>query len=169
MGDSRRFDVFADFIAHHVPNKSVRIADVAAGKGYLSLALRERGFRNVISFEPYPRGKMVRRLQLQARLFEGGEFDVIVGMHPDQATDVILDEAAKRKAMAFVVPCCAFGNRWTFWNMSHQVPKGIPVHRSNTSYTRWLEHLIRESSKRGLQLNKTVFPISGRNIVLYGR
>lgn len=168
MGDSRRFDLFAAFIERQVSNKNARIADVAAGKGYLSLALRQRGFKNVISFEPKSRNK-IKGLQYKARYFEGGDFDVIVGMHPDQATDVILDEAARIRATAIVVPCCALPTRWTFWDMPMHQSRGIPTHRSNTSYSRWIDHLIRESAKRGLQLDKTALPMNGRNLVLYGR
>jgi len=168
MGDSRRFDLFAAFIERQVNNKSARIADVAAGKGYLSLALRERGYKNVVSFEPKAR-PAVRGLQYRAKYFDGGDFDVIVGMHPDQATDVILDEAIRIKAMAIVVPCCALATRWTFWNMPHIQRGGIPFHRQNTTYSRWLRHLKGESAKRGLNLDETTLPMNGRSVVLYGR
>ena len=65
MGDPRRFDLFANFIANLVPpaeRLTMRVADVAAGKGYLSWALRAHGFRNIVPFEPAPRrGGQVRR------------------------------------------------------------------------------------------------------------
>lgn len=168
MGDSRRFDLFADFIAQQIPNKHARIADVAAGKGYLSLALRQRGYKNVVSFEPNIRNK-VKGLQYKAQYFEGGDFEVIVGMHPDQATDVILEEAAKSRATAIVVPCCALSTRWTFWNMPQHAGRGIPIHRDTSTYKRWLNHLVIESSKRGLQLNQYLLPMNGRNVILYGK
>ncbi len=169
MGDSRRFDLFAEFISQQVTNKQARIADVAAGKGYLSLALRQRGYKNVVSFEPNIRNK-VKGLQYKACYFNGGkEFDVIVGMHPDQATDVILDEASKSGALALVVPCCALATRWTFWNMPNHQGRGIPIHRDTSAYKRWLSHLKVESSKRGLRLDQTQLAMNGRNIVLYGK
>ena len=169
MGDAKRFDLFAEFISQQVTNKQARIADVAAGKGYLSLALRQRGFKNVISFEPNIRNK-VKGLQYKAQYFESGkDFDVIVGMHPDQATDVILDEAAKSRAMAIVAPCCALATRWTFWNMPQHVGRGIPIHRDTSTYMRWLKHLATESTKRGLHLNQATLPMNGRNVVLYGK
>ena len=52
MGDARRFDLLADLIADTWPDyRDARIADVAAGKGYLQMALRQRGFRNIVSFD----------------------------------------------------------------------------------------------------------------------
>lgn len=166
MGDVRRFDVFARFIASQIPErkrKDLRVADVAAGKGYLSFALREHGFRCITPFEPSPRkGGQVRRLGIQVRNFEGGEFDLIVGMHPDEATDVILDVAAKTKARAIVVPCCVRPVRWTFWG--NQGP-----HRdADTNHFRaWVTHLKRESDRRGLRLNEALLEMTGRNVVLW--
>lgn len=174
MGDSKRFNLFACFIEHHSPNKSVRIADVAAGKGYLSLALRQLGFKNVFPFEPNPRGKKIRGLNLQARNFdprqEKDRFDIIVGMHPDAATDIILDEAIKTRAKTFIVPCCAIPSRWIYWEqpIPHFNRNGIPPERSNTAFSRWIHHLEKESLKKGLRLKKELLPMQGRNIVLFG-
>jgi hypothetical protein len=73
MGDVRRFDLFARFIAGLVPPSdrlSMRVADVAAGRGMLTWALRQHGFTNVVPFEPKPRrGGQVRRLGIQVRDF----------------------------------------------------------------------------------------------------
>ena len=42
MGDPRRFSLFADVIAANFPS-NLPVADVAGGKGYLQVALRQRG------------------------------------------------------------------------------------------------------------------------------
>lgn len=161
MGDRRRFDLFARFIANQVPKSirgDVRVADVAAGMGALSFALREHGFRKITPFEPSPRrGGQVRRLGIRAQLFDAEaarEFDLIVGMHPDEATDCILDGAAAAGKMAIVCPCCAKPTAWTYWGQRSTAP--------------WLRHLMAQSALRGLNLSRTVLPMSGANHVLWG-
>jgi hypothetical protein len=161
MGDRRRFDVFARFIANQVPKPirgDVRVADVAAGKGALSFALREHGFTHITPFEPSPRkGGQVRRLGIRAQLFTpeiARDFDLVVGMHPDEATDCILDGAAKAGIMAIVCPCCAKPTSWTYWG---QKAPG-----------QWVRHLVAKSASLGLPLSKTSLPISGASTVLWG-
>ena len=171
MGDSRRFDLLASFIESQVPNKNARIADVAAGKGYLSLALRSRGYRNIVAFEANPRGDRIRSISYKHKLFsskDAPDFDVLVGMHPDQATDVILDEASKlRNLSVFVVPCCIMPTRWIFWGMPAHQGRGIPQHRDLSLYGKWISHLLTESDKRGLHLSRATLPMNGKNVVIY--
>ena len=50
MGDSRRFDLMAKLIEKHIP-KGFTIGDIASGKGYLQAALRQRGYRNITSWD----------------------------------------------------------------------------------------------------------------------
>ena len=157
MGDLRRHDLFARFIATQVPDRSARIADVAAGKGYLSFALRHLGYRNVVPFEPAPRkGGQVTRLGMQARNFTpslAAGFDVLVGMHPDEATDCILDAAATTGAKAIVCPCCAKPTAWAYWG-------------AKCAYNEWVAHLEKQSARRGLVLRRDVLPMNGRSLVL---
>lgn len=162
MGDRRRFDVFARFIARQVPTRrraELRVADVAAGKGALSFALREHGFRRITPFEPDPRrGGQVRRLGIRAQFFtaeHAQDFDLIVGMHPDEATDCILDGAAAVGAMAIICPCCAKPTAWTYWGAKSSRP--------------WIRHLVEQSARRGLRLSETTLPISGASTVLWGQ
>lgn len=168
MGDSRRFDLLAQFIESIAPNKKIHIADVAAGKGYLSLALKQRGYKNIVSFEPNPRNKD-RHLDMRARMFEGGHFDLIVGLHPDEATDVILQSAINTGATAVVVPCCAKPTIWKFNPPIHYDRRGIPPHRQDQTYQKWMQHLLTESRVRKLFLKQTTLPMEGRNIVLWGK
>lgn len=180
MGDPQRFDALASFIEAKVSDKSVRIADVAAGKGQLSLALKRRGYKRITAFEPCPRQKLKGAVQLKTCKFTNGDcFDVIIGMHPDQATDAILDEACKnnKHSAIILVPCCALPNRWKFTILEHRklcfsgkkTMQSIPPSRQDDNYFRWLNHLVLESKSRGLVLKRAKLPISGRNIVLYGR
>lgn len=162
MGDRRRFDLFAQFIARQVPDRAARIADVAAGKGSLSFALRRLGYQNVVPFEPKPRkGGHVRRLGMRVGLFNAAleaPFDVVVGMHPDDGTDHVLDAAVRsRGTLAIVVPCCVRPSAWPW-------PEAF-----GASHWAWLGHLVKESKRRGLRLGGTSLPMTGRNTVLYGR
>ena len=50
MGDKKRFDLFAKAISKRFPSW-MRVADIAGGKGYLQLALKEQGFKDVITFD----------------------------------------------------------------------------------------------------------------------
>lgn len=186
MGDPQRFDALASFIEARVSDKSVKIADVAAGKGQLSLALKRRGYKHITAFEPCPRQKLKGAIQLKTCQFTNGDcFDIIIGMHPDQATDVILDEACKsstrrpdaKRSAVILVPCCALPNRWKFTVLEHRklcfsgkkTMPNVPPNRQDDNYYRWLNHLVLESKSRGLMLKRAELPISGRNIVLYGR
>jgi hypothetical protein len=162
VGDKRRFDLFARFIAFKIPvsmRADLRVADVAAGRGYLSFALREHGFRRIVPFEPFPRRcGQVYRLNIQVREFnsklaEG--FDLLVGMHPDGATDCILDGAAKFGAMAIISPCCIRPNAWVYWG-------------DKLSHKDWQAHLKKEAMRRGLELQEDRLPMTGANVVLYG-
>lgn len=168
MGDPQRFDALASFIEARVSDKNARIADVAAGKGHLSSVLKRRGYKCITAFEPYPRQKL-NGVQLKVCKFTNGNcFDIIIGMHPDQATDVILDEACKSKVAVILAPCCALPNRWRF-EVFQRHQQGIPPSRQDINYHRWLKHLVAESKNRSLLLKRATLPISGRNVVLYGR
>lgn len=157
MGDRRRFDLFADLIQRLVPDRSARIADVAAGKGYLSWALRQRGFKHTTPFEPNPRrGGQVTRLGMHVRDFTPGlarDYDVLVGMHPDDATDCILSGAAIARTTAIVVPCCTRPRAWSYWGQRR-------------SYVEWMQHLTLRSQQAGLSIRETTLPMTGRNRVL---
>jgi 2-polyprenyl-3-methyl-5-hydroxy-6-metoxy-1,4-benzoquinol methylase len=102
MGDNRRFDLFAKFYKQFSPSKYETVADVAGGKGYLQLALRQQGYKEVVTFDR--RKKHIRggKIDYHQRYFgekvkdKKYDFNLIVGMHPDEATDHIIIEATKR-------------------------------------------------------------------------
>lgn len=159
MGDPRRFDAFAAFIATHFPDRELRIADVAGGRGWLQRALRERGYRHVTTFDTrnrhlYFRGQSYRRCEFAPHLKWRREFDLLLAMHPDEATDVVIDAACQWRVPYLVVPCCVRPTAWTFWER-HTHPT-------------WLAHLKRESARRGITAQELVLPIRGKNRVLLG-
>lgn len=154
MGDTRRFDLFADFIKSNFPNCN-KVADIAGGKGYLQIALKERGF-NVTTFDK--RKYKANKINYQYRYFDSTvkeNFDLMVGMHPDEATDVIIVEAAKRSIPFAIVPCCIMPNAIPYWGQH--------------SYKQWIEHLKKSAQKLGYQVYEKQLKMNGCNLVLYGR
>lgn len=158
MGDKRRFELFADLIVAQIP-AGARIADVAAGQGQLTFALRRRGFSRIVPFEPEPRrgGQVVRTGMLVRRFTpaDAAGFDVLLGMHPDGATEALILGAAAHGATVFVVPCCTIN--------------ATTVRGGTLDYEGWVRHLRLLGEHRGLELQETDLPMSGRKLVLWGR
>ncbi len=128
MGDTARFRVFAEFIESTWPDRSLRIADVAAGKGGLHAELWRRGYRDVTCFDRRPR--KAKRPHFRYRLFTANEsepFDLVVGMHSDGGTDEAMEYALRRELPFAVVPCCRRPSAWTY-------------HGPN-EYLAWVDHL----------------------------
>jgi hypothetical protein len=160
MGDSRRFNLFAKFIKDNFPpEKYPKVADIAGGKGYLQTALRSYGY-NVTTFDKRKgRRNRPNRFQYQYRYFDRNieeEFDLLVGMHPDEATDVIIAEAARRKTPYAVVPCCV---KPTVSNIEF---------RNAYNYTNWIKHLKNFAAKLNLTANEAYLRMTGKRLVLYG-
>lgn len=80
---------------------------------------------------------------------------IVVGMHPDSATELIIDAALKDGLSFAVVPCCVF-------------PLQFP-HRKNmsggdvVSYEEFVDYL----QAKHVSICRTSLPFFGRNIVLF--
>lgn len=154
MGDSRRFDLLAKVIKNHFPI-SYKIADVAGGKGYLNLALSELGY-DVTTFDR--RSHPVNRIKYRQRYFNGKigeEFHLLIGMHPDEATNVIIWEAAIRNIPFVIVPCCIKPMAFMF-GMNHK-------------FNLWFNHLKHQAHRLGYKTEEFQLAMSGRNLGLIGR
>ena len=108
-GDPARFEVVARFIADRFPDARY-VADVAGGQGMLTRILRKHfGFEaEVID----PRGWALKGVPSRAELFTpamADYYDLVVGLHPDQALRSVVESAAKVPVL--VVPCCNFWTR----------------------------------------------------------
>ena len=170
MGDSRRFDLFARLIlSRFPPARYRRVADVAAGKGHLQMALKEKGFEEVTSFDAGWRNakrgqhrvinvsRAKKWLNHMRRNFGPEiqeEFDLLVGMHPDEATDVVIVEAARRQVPFVICPCCV-------------KPCALPFLR-NYKYADWIAHLTRSAERLGFEVSHGVLKMNGKNDVLVG-
>ena len=105
-GDERRFEVTADFIAARFPQARTA-ADVAGGQGMLARRLRKR--HNIDCDVVDPRGWVLRGVSSRVeeyRVDMAGYYDVIIGLHPDDALREVVNSARVRPVV--VVPCCNF-------------------------------------------------------------
>lgn len=82
---------------------------------------------------------------------------LLLGMHPDQATDSIFDVAIKFNKPFAVVPCCVFGQNFP----DRRLADGSKV----LSYENLIEYLTAKSS----DIEKAFLPFDGKNLVLYRR
>jgi hypothetical protein len=145
----------AELIAANFPGyRDARIADVAGGKGHLQAALRQRGFRQIVSFDKrksYAGGRAIYRyVWFDWRTKE--PFDLIVGMHPDEGTDHIVLYGREHAVPWCVCPCCVR-------------PSGAAYGAGANDYWRWLGHL-RQLGGGPRSVHTTSLPMLGRAVVL---
>ena len=105
MADKRRFDLFADWLVERFP-RAQRVYDVAGGMGKLNESLSARG-RVCTTFDMRHKHLDVRFAEREFTLNEPCEADLIVGMHADGATRIIIEYAARHGVPFAVVPCCS--------------------------------------------------------------
>lgn len=105
-GDPARFDVLAAFVSRRFPDARY-VADVAGGQGMLARILAKRyGYEcDVVD----PRGWTLKGVAGRAAEYSSDMadyYDLIVGLHPDEALRAVVDSALVRPVV--VVPCCNF-------------------------------------------------------------
>ncbi len=106
-GDANRFEVVAAFIYERYGRSIQYIADVAGGRGMLSRILQKK--YNYACEVIDPRGwtlKGVDNRQVELDPATAGYYDLIVGLHPDEATRAVAEAALVRPAV--LIPCCNF-------------------------------------------------------------
>lgn len=109
-GDAARFGIVADFVAEHFGRSVTYIADVAGGQGMLARILRKRF--NYEAEVVDPRGWTLAGVPSRAEEFDAdlaSFYDLVIGLHPDQALPAVVEAAAVRPTL--VVPCCNFLDR----------------------------------------------------------
>lgn len=166
MGDPRRFHHFASLIATAFPDTSLRIADVAAGKGKLKAELYRRGYRRVTAWDR--RHKLAKRrpgqhYQLFDHRLAPRDYQLVVGMHPDGATDEIIMYAARHRVPFVVCPCCVIPSA------TAKSFDGRAGHHSNADYQGWMRHLISVARQSRFAVAEITLPIEGRSRVIIGR
>lgn len=149
MGDKNRNVEFDKFLKKQFPNvKSVLV--IADGDGELSTLLANR--MNVRVIEAKPRqSKKHARIKYTKGWFTSDceiEEELIVGMHPDEATGEILLAAKQQNKPCAVVPCCSVGK----------------YAENKMTYRDWINKLTSI-----FHCNQYVLPIKGKNIALFVR
>lgn len=108
-GDPKRFEVLADYIASNYKHRVKTIADVAGGQGMLSriLAKKYNFDSEVVDTRKYVLVG-VRHRQEEYTPKMTNYYDLIVGLHPDQATRAVAESALT--VPTILIPCC---NYWS--------------------------------------------------------
>lgn len=146
VADLQRFSAFARFLTQCFDAR--RVFDVAGGMGKLNEALTARGAQ-VVTFDRRHRHLDVPYFERTFTLDEPCDADLVVGMHPDGATRVIIEYAGLHRIPFAVVPCCS---------------------DNGMSYKPWMRHLAELARAGGFdEVAEEVLPIRGRARVLYGR
>jgi hypothetical protein len=146
MADLRRFTLFARFLVARFDAQ--RVFDVGGGLGKLNEALTTLG-RQVATFDRRHKHLLVPYAQREFTLDEPCDAGLVVGMHPDGATRVIIEYAARHRVAFAVVPCCS--------------DNGMP-------YKPWIRHLDDLARSKGFaEIGQETLPMRGRARVLYGR
>lgn len=83
---------------------------------------------------------------------------LVVGLHPDQATEPILDFAVQQQLPFAVMPCCVFPRLFSHRRLRHSSGQSVPV----VTY----EDLVAYLRQRGAA-EKHVLDFEGANIVVY--
>jgi hypothetical protein len=145
VADKKRFELFARFLVERFA-EARRVYDVAGGMGRLSEELGRLG-REATTFDQRHKHLDVPYAERRFTLDEPCACDLVVGMHPDGATRVIIDYAARHGIPFAVVPCCS--------------DNGMP-------YKPWVRHLGEHARTLGLTVEEHLLPMAGRARVVLG-
>ncbi len=145
MADKRRFDLFADLLTSRFP-VAKRVFDVAGGMGKLNESLTARGL-TCTTFDIRHKHLPVIFAEREFKLTEPCEADLVVGMHSDGATRIIIEYAAHHRIPFAVVPCCS---------------------DNSMSYKPWMRHLSEVAQSLGMQTSECELPMEGRARVIVG-
>ena len=109
-GDDSRFEEIAGFIYERYGNKIKYIADVAGGQGLLAKALNKKYNYEAEVIDPREHQvKGVSNRQGEYMRDMADYYDLIIGLHPDEATREVVESAHKKPVL--LIPCCNFWDR----------------------------------------------------------
>ena len=142
QGDPARFEAVADYIYERYGATVRYIADVAGGQGMLCRLLRKK--YNYDCEVVDPRGRVLKGLPGKTVDFDASMadyYDLIVGLHADEATRPVAEAALVRPAV--LVPCC------NFWSEEKLGREGL------------LEAIEGFYRHHGVQFRRVTFPFKG--------
>lgn len=154
------------------------VLDIAGGKGQLSVELSAMGQIPCTIIDPLLRKrlppKQIKRVMKArgptprhlAKPFDTQDFlqdfeqlvedaNCLIGLHPDECTEDILDVALKYKKPVAIVPCCVFPDLFP----TRKMPCGTTVR----TYEAFLQYLLKKDSR----LKKATLSFEGKNQVIY--
>ena len=153
MGDAARHREFARFIRRTFPKAKSALV-VADGKGQLARKLANAGIScRVIENSPRFVGRQHPLINYQKGFFvetDSVTEDIIVGMHPDEATGEIVLAANRYNRPFAIVPCCIVG----------KASSGV------RNFVEWCKKL---KQLGGSDTFETSLKFSGKNTVIYRR
>ena len=106
-GDPRRFEVLAEYIAERYGRTIEYVADVAGGRGMLARILSKK--YNYTCEVVDPRGWVLKGVESRQEEFDpqlAAYYDLVVGLHPDEALRAVAGAALVRPTV--LIPCCNF-------------------------------------------------------------
>jgi hypothetical protein len=109
-GDPERFQRIAEFVGEEFGRDIKYIADVAGGQGMLSRLLRKQYNYEAEVIDPREyRLVGVPGLVQEYKSELARRYDLVIGLHPDQATRAIAESALVTNTL--IIPCCNFWDR----------------------------------------------------------
>ena len=144
MADKQRFELFAQFLVTQFPG-ATRIFDVAGGMGKLNEALTQKQ-KIVTTYDRRVKRLPVTYAERDFTLDEPNACDLVVGLHADGATRVIIEYAGKHKIPFAVIPCCS----------DNSMP-----------YNTWMKHLTALAIEQGFSPVESTLPMIGRARVIH--
>lgn len=109
-GDPARFEAVADYIGLHFKGRIRYIADVAGGQGMLCRYLSKKYNFDCTVIDPREHVLTgVKNRQVEYTKDMADYYDLIVGLHPDEALRDVVESALIRPII--VIPCCNFWSK----------------------------------------------------------
>jgi len=158
VGDERRGQLFAQWITHNFP-KSKNILDVAGGRGQVARKLANKKCHiHIVDAKPRFAGKLHPRISYEGTWFDGDvyksqSYNLVIGMHPDEATGEIIRYAIKTNIPFAIVPCCIKGRD----------AKHI------SKFNDWIKHLTDMAKQKGFKIEIHKLKMQGKNTIITGK
>ena len=166
---SFRAKIFCQWLLEHVldADQEEKVLDVAGGKGQLSIELSAFGIACTV-MDPLIRKSNMRVDKEQIPDFLHSSFSqneestsllehytCLVGLHPDECTEDILDMALRANKKVAIIPCCVFPSLFPL--------RKLRGGRAVQSYDDFLCYLLDKDDR----LQKATLPFDGKNEVIF--